>query len=48
MKRGMDKALQVVLDFLKDVAMPITSDDEIKNICMVSSNHNQTIADVVS
>ena len=28
--------------------MPITTDEEIKSICMVSSNHNERIADVVS
>ena len=41
MKRGMDKALRVVLEFLKDVAMPITTNEEIRSICMVSSNHNE-------
>ena len=37
-----------MVEFLKDVAMPVTTDEELKNICMVSSNHNETIADVVS
>ena len=28
--------------------MPITTEEEIKNICMVSSNHTKRIADIVS
>ncbi|CDW79081.1 chaperonin cpn60-mitochondrial-like [Stylonychia lemnae] len=48
LKRGMDKALLVVLDFLKNMAMPVTTEDEIFNICMVSSNYNQEIARIVA
>lgn len=48
LKRGMDKALKVVLGFLKEIAMPITNSDEIRNVCMVSSNHNQRISDIIA
>lgn len=48
MKRGMDAALKVVLGFLKDIAMPISQPEEVRNVCMVSSNHNAKIADIVS
>lgn len=48
MKRGMDKALQVVLGFLKDISMPISQPEELKNVCMVSSNHDERIANIVS
>lgn len=41
LKRGMDKALKVVLDFLKDMAMPVSTEQEIFNVCMVSSNYNE-------
>ena len=44
----MDKALMVVLDFLKNIAMPVTTEDEIFNICMVSSNYNKDIARIVA
>jgi len=44
----MDKALIVVLDFLKNIAMPVTTEDEIFNICMVSSNYNKDIARIVA
>jgi chaperonin GroEL len=48
LKRGLDIALKVVLGFLKDMAMPVSSEDEIYNICMVSSNYNQNIARIVA
>ena len=48
MKRGMDKALKIVLGFLKDISMPISQPEELKNVCMVSSNHNEKIAHIVS
>ena len=41
LKRGMDRALQVVLGFLKEIAMPISQPEEVRNVCMVSSNHNE-------
>jgi hypothetical protein len=44
----MDKALKVVLGFLKDIAMPISQPEELRNVCMVSSNHDDRIADIVS
>ena len=48
MKRGMDRALRVVLDFLKEIAMPISEPEEIRSVCLVSSNHTERIADIVS
>jgi len=48
LKRGMDQALKVVLGFLKEIAMPISQPEEVRNVCMVSSNHNQRIAGIVS
>jgi chaperonin GroEL len=48
MKRGMDKALKIVLGFLKDISMPISQPEELRNVCMVSSNHDEKIASIVS
>lgn len=48
MKKGMEKALKVVLGYLKDIAMPISQHNEIRNVCMVSSNHTERIADIVA
>ena len=47
-KRGMDKALKVILEFLKEISMPISQPEEIKNVCLVSSNYNERIADIIS
>jgi chaperonin GroEL len=44
----MDIALKVVLDYLRDISMPINQKSEIKNVCMVSSNHNEQIATIIS
>jgi chaperonin GroEL len=48
LKKGMEIALSVVLDFLKDMTMPVSSEDEVFNVCMVSSNYDQTIARIVA
>lgn len=48
LKRGMDKAVQVVLGFLKEISMPVSQPEEVRNVCLVSSNHNEHIADIVS
>jgi chaperonin GroEL len=47
-KRGMDKALKVVLGFLKEIAMPISQPEEVRNVCLVSSNYNEKVSDVIS
>jgi chaperonin GroEL len=44
----MEIALQVVIDFLKDMTMPVSSEDEIFNVCMVSSNYDSLIARIVA
>jgi chaperonin GroEL len=48
LKKGMEIALGIVMDFLKDMTMPATSEDEIFNVCMVSSNYNELIARIVA
>lgn len=48
LKRGMDKSLKVVLEFLKEISMPISQPEEIKNVCLVSSNYNENIAEIIS
>ena len=44
----MEIAQGVVLDFLKDMTMPVSSEDEVFNVCMVSSNYDRTIARIVA
>ena len=47
-KRGMDKGLEVVLGFLTEMAMPISQQEEVRNVCLVSSNHNEHVSDIIS
>ena len=47
-KRGMDKGLQVVLGFLKEIAMPVSQAEEVENVCLVSSNYNERISSIIS
>ena len=37
-KRGIDKALQVVLQYLKEISMPVTQPSELENLCKIASN----------
>ena len=48
MKRGMDVAVKVVLNFLKEIAMPVSQQEELENLCLVTSNGNEVIADIVA
>jgi chaperonin GroEL len=40
LKRGLEKGMRVVQQYLREVAMPVTQIHEIENVCKVSSNHN--------
>jgi hypothetical protein len=36
------------LDFLKEMTLPVSTEDEIYNVCMVSSNYDSLIARIVA
>ena len=40
--------LGVVLQYLKEISMPITTEQEISNVCQVSSNYNEVISQIVA
>jgi chaperonin GroEL len=48
LKRGLEKAMRVVLQYLKEIAIPVTQKHEIMNVCNVSSNYNTNIAEIVA
>jgi len=48
LKRGMEKALKYTLEYLQTMAMPISDIDELRNVCLVSSNHQVDIAEIVA
>ena len=47
-KRGLDKAFQVVSAFLKEITMPVTTPTEVQNVCKVSANYNRFVAEIVA
>ncbi|CAI2363503.1 unnamed protein product [Moneuplotes crassus] len=48
LKRGIEKGRDSALEILKQFVMPVTNEEELKNICLVSSNYNEEIADITS
>lgn len=44
----MEKGLKVVLQFLKQMTIPCTSEKEIFNVCQISSNQDTVISQVVA
>ena len=42
----MEKSLRIVLNYLKSIAMPISQQDELRNLCMISSNGDEIISDI--
>lgn len=48
LKKGMEKGRDAALKILKEFAIPITSQKELYNVCMVSSNYNEEIAKITS
>ncbi len=47
-KRGMDKALEVIIKEIKKCATPVVNDTEIKNIATASASGNQDIGNMIS
>ena len=48
LKRGMDSAVEAITQTLKDLAIDISSVDEIANIATISANNDRVIGDLVS
>ena len=44
----MDIAFNVVLQFLKEISIPISTEEELFNICMVSTNYNEEVSRIVA
>jgi len=47
-KRGVDKAVEAVVARLKDMASPITSEEDIAHIATISANGDQTIGKLIA
>ena len=47
-KRGMDKATDVIIEKLKDMATPIRSQEDIQHIATISANNDTTIGTLIA
>ena len=48
LKRGVDKAVATIVEKLKDMSSPITSEDDINHIATISANGDETIGKLIS
>ena len=48
LKRGMDKAVSVIVENLKELSTPIMSQDDIAHIATISANGDETIGSLIA
>ena len=47
-KRGMDKASEAIVEKLKEVAIPVRSEEDIRHIATISANNDKSIGRLIS
>lgn len=47
-KKGMDRAVDVVIDYLKDITIPISSREDIINVGTISANGDRSIGELLA
>tara|TARA_R110000851_G_scaffold34866_4_gene92304 strand:- start:21 stop:1589 length:1569 start_codon:yes stop_codon:yes gene_type:complete len=48
LKRGMDKAVTVVVDYIKDMSVPVSSEEDVRHIATISANGDTSVGDLVT
>ena len=48
LKRGMDKAVEIIVENLKEMAQPIMSTDDIAHIARISANNDKLVGDLIA
>ncbi len=48
LKRGIDKASEAVIDNLKELATPITSEEDIAHVATISANNDKSIGSLIA
>jgi chaperonin GroEL len=48
LKNGIEKAKNSALEIIKQFSIPVTNEKELYDVCMVSSNYDEVIADITS
>jgi len=46
-KRGIDKATNIVVTRLKEISLPVSDDDMIKNVAVISANNDRDLGDLI-
>lgn len=46
-KRGLDAGLQIVLNHLSDIALPVSDEDVLKNIAKISTNNDTILGNLI-
>jgi chaperonin GroEL len=46
-KRGIDKAVTVVVDKLKDISAPVADDETVKNVAIISANNDVELGSLI-
>ena len=47
-KRGMDKACDAIVDKLKEISIPVRSEEDIRHIATISANNDRSIGQLIS
>ena len=47
-KRGMDKACDAIVERLKEIAIPVRSEEDIRHIATISANNDKSIGQLIS
>ena len=47
-KGGLDKAAKAAIKYIKSVSKPISSKEDIKKVCLISSNGDEKVSEVIS
>tara|TARA_R110000824_G_scaffold94768_5_gene228437 strand:+ start:386 stop:1951 length:1566 start_codon:yes stop_codon:yes gene_type:complete len=47
-KRGMDKASEAIVEKLKEIAIPVRSEEDIRHIATISANNDKSIGKLIS
>ena len=48
LKRGIDKACSAIVDNLRDIAVPIKSEEDIAHVATISANNDKTVGNLIA
>jgi len=48
LKRGMDKAVDRIVNYIKDVSVPVSSEEDVRHIATISANGDSSVGELVT